>query len=217
VLRRSLSRQKQLESRTEADLRAGLVDRSTAAREAQALDGVTTSLLQNERELGEAKARLAQAGANVRGLRGEGRASSLQHPERAAAEEREARLELEIARLQAERRGLEAVRRTALRGVEQARALVAELEGRPLHRALTGTVEVAFVPYSQLSQVTPGAHVIACTGGVFACHEVGRVEALVDGEVVTQDPWGEIARGRYALLALADEGAIREKVLRIRR
>jgi hypothetical protein len=48
------------------------------------------------------------------------------------------------------------------------------------------------------------------------CHEVGRIAEVLPGEVVTQDPWGELARGQYAILALDDASAVRERVLRVR-
>jgi hypothetical protein len=217
VLRRAEQRQRELVRRTETDLSLGLVDRTTAARESQLFDGLVSSLLQNERDLGDVRARLAQTTASAQAMQRPGAASAMRHPEVAMAEEREARLALEISRLEAEKRGLESTRRTAMDGVERAQALLEELQGRPLYRALDQTVDVAFVPYAQLPQVAPGARVIACTAGVFACRPVGRVEGLVEGEVVTQDPWGELARGRYALLSLTDTSAIREKVLRIRR
>jgi len=51
---------------------------------------------------------------------------------------------------------------------------------------------------------------------VFACRTVGHVGEVLPGEVVTQDPWGEIARGQYAVLALDDKDAVRERVLRVR-
>jgi hypothetical protein len=51
---------------------------------------------------------------------------------------------------------------------------------------------------------------------VFNCHEVGRVTEVVPGEVATQDPWGELARGQYVVLALDDPPAVRARVLRVR-
>ena len=46
--------------------------------------------------------------------------------------------------------------------------------------------------------------------------DVGRVAEVLPGEVVTQDPWGTIARGQYAILELSDHDAAKEKVLRAR-
>jgi hypothetical protein len=45
---------------------------------------------------------------------------------------------------------------------------------------------------------------------------VGTVTELVSGEVITQDPWGELARGQYVILEMRDRAALFERVLRVR-
>jgi hypothetical protein len=55
-----------------------------------------------------------------------------------------------------------------------------------------------------------------CTLSVFACRVVGTVSELVSGEVITQDPWGELARGQYIILEMRDRSALFERVLRVR-
>ena len=47
-------------------------------------------------------------------------------------------------------------------------------------------------------------------------HDATMERAVLPGEVVTQDPWGEMARGQYAVLLLDDKDAVRERVLRVR-
>jgi hypothetical protein len=82
---------------------------------------------------------------------------------------------------------------------------------------MTKATDIAFVPYDQLGGVGPGARIMDCLWGVFRCHQVGTITELVPGEVVTQDPWGKLARGQYVVLHLTDAGAVRERVLRVRR
>jgi hypothetical protein len=137
-------------------------------------------------------------------------------PEVASSKEHTARTEVELMRLQAEKRSLTAMRAVSEQGLVRQRELIAELESRPLYRAMHKGTNVGFVPYDQLDGVYPGAPVMACSWGIFFCHPVGRVSELLDGEVSTQDPWGDLARGQYVLLELSDPTAIREKLLRIR-
>ena len=94
--------------------------------------------------------------------------------------------------------------------------MLAELESRPLYRAIEESVDVAFVPYDQLDGVQPGGRVLSCLWGVILCEEVGEVTEVLAGEVATLDPWGEPARGQYAILDLDDPAAVRARSLRIR-
>jgi hypothetical protein len=75
---------------------------------------------------------------------------------------------------------------------------------------------VAFVPYTQLDGVAPGAQVLECTLAFFACRTVGAVLEVVPGEVMLSDPWGNPARGQYAVLDLHDHASARSKSLRVR-
>jgi hypothetical protein len=185
-----------------------------------ALDEVESAIVENELASTEAKSRLRTAAASAAaldaGLEAAADDKKRRHPEVAAAHERELRLELEISRLEAEKRGLEATMRAAGEGVEQAGRLVEEIKARPLFRVLEAPTDVVFVPYSQLDAVAPGAGVLACRLAVFGCRKVGRVQSIVPGEAITKDPWGNTARGQYALVELDDGTAIREKVLRVR-
>jgi hypothetical protein len=81
---------------------------------------------------------------------------------------------------------------------------------------MKAATDVAFIPYTHLRSVRPGSRVLDCTWGVFACTQVGTVKEVLPGEVVTQDPWGEMARGQYAVLVMTDKDAVQERVLRVR-
>jgi hypothetical protein len=78
------------------------------------------------------------------------------------------------------------------------------------------STDMAFVPYDHLRRVAVGDDVYACVLSIFFCRAVGAVIEVVPGEVVTQDPWGELARGQYVVLDMRDRSALFERVLRVR-
>ncbi|HEY0254969.1 MAG TPA: hypothetical protein VGC41_25760, partial [Kofleriaceae bacterium] len=211
-LRTLYDRQLTLVAKVKDDLAAGLVERTAVDREEQVRDQFAVEISDLKRQLAETKLRAGQTADLVHGFRSHARAM----PEVAAGDEHVARITVEIARLEAEARGDRALREAAIHAASTQRELLAELESRPLYRAMTATTDIAFVPYTQLDKLHPGAEVIACAWSVFACHTVGHVSEILPGEVVTQDPWGELARGQYAILALDDDDAIKERVLRVR-
>jgi hypothetical protein len=224
LLQRLHERQRVLTEAAREDLKSGLIDRTELERQEQALDGLAISLADNERLLDEARQHKRQVSVSSRAYRaglGEGRdpldIPGGRMPEVAQTEEREARLELELLKLQAEERNLRTLRALALDTLAKERELLTELESRPLYRAVHGSTDIAFVPYNELEEVAPGGRVIACVWAVFGCREVGKVAEVLPGEVVTEGPWGEMTRGQYAILQLKDPEAIKEKLLRIRR
>ena len=214
------ARQSALVARARKDLAAGVIDRGVVDREEQARDQLALEMLELTRQIEETKLRSTHTTVALDAYRatlGDTNAPSVgRMPEIAASDERAARVELEIQRLAAEGRGHRALRAAAVAGLAQQRRLLAEVESRPLYRAMKTATDVAFVPYDQLSSVTPGATVVACAWAVFVCDKVGTVGELVPGEIATQDPWGEMARGQYAVLHLDDDTAVRERVLRVR-
>jgi hypothetical protein len=137
-------------------------------------------------------------------------------PELVEQEEQRLRLELERMKLESERRNFVALKQVAERTLDESDALLKELKERPLFRAMQANTDVAFVPYGQLEGVAPGRAVYACFKGLVRCREVGRVAQVLEGEVAMEDPWGERARGRYAILALDDPDAHQERTLRVR-
>lgn len=216
------ARQQALVARAADDLGAGVIDRAAYDREQQVRDQLALALDENEREAAEARVRRDHSRAALEALRAgtdrklQGGSGAAQMPEVAAGVEHAARVEVELQRLGAEARGQRALREAAVTAVRSQRDLLAELEARPLYRAMTAATDIGFAPYSQLAGMQPGDSIVQCTWGVFRCHDVGRVTEIVPGEVVTQDPWGELARGQYIVLALEDASAVRERVLRVR-
>jgi hypothetical protein len=128
-----------------------------------------------------------------------------------------ARLELELLELRAQveaKRMQSEADRVQLAKLDD---LVADMKQRPIFRAIDSSQNVAFVPYTQLDGVRPGALVLDCKlWGLFRCQTAGRVAELVPGEVVSVDPWGLPARGQYAILELNQPRAAESKSLRVR-
>ncbi|HJL14743.1 MAG TPA: hypothetical protein RMH99_03750 [Sandaracinaceae bacterium LLY-WYZ-13_1] len=216
-LERVRRRERALLERARANHEAGLLTRTDLEEAEQRMDQAELSLAQNERariELhAEQRAHAAHADSFRSALAGEPGAPSAEVVTR---REQMIRLEIEAARLRAERRGLVRLRETARRNLAHLGAVVDELRARPVYRAMHEPIDLAFVPYEQLEGVDAGATVVACVWGIFGCREVGRITEIVPGEVVTQDPWGELARGRYAVLELDAPEAVRERILRVR-
>lgn len=75
-------------------------------------------------------------------------------------------------------------------------AVVKRLEAAPYLRAINSKVVLAFVPYQNLRNVKIGTKLYACSWGLVACSNVGKVTAVLDGEVTEQHPHDEsIQRG----------------------
>ena len=128
-----------------------------------------------------------------------------------------ARLDVDLLKIQSERRTREAGRLATEEELGHLDELLAEIKERPVFRSVEGRQDLAFVPYSQLPGVATGAGVHWCKlWGMFGCQRVGSVLEVLAGEVVAQDPSGATARGQYILLELNDPVAAQARVLRVR-
>lgn len=220
LLEQSESVQVRLVEKSRADLAGGVITAAVFEREELALQQVRLTLKTNERD--REKLRVARKMVELRGvaLTRDGGARRRDDGERSVDamrfDEQRVRIQLEVTRLEAEERAGEARRRSLETTLAAIRELEDDLRLRPLYRAMTAQTDLAFVPYTQLDGVERGDRVLRCALGVFNCRDVGIVDELVQGEVVTQDPWGELARGQYVVLKVDDPAALREKVLRVR-
>jgi hypothetical protein len=217
-------RQKKLTETARLNLKQGLVGRTSLEGQEQALDRLALRLVENAGQLEDARQMLREKQIASRAFRaglgeaGESRSPrNGQMPEVAASQEHGIRLALELIRLEAEARSLRAIRHVAAENISQEEQLLEQIRSRPIYRAMHAKTNVAFVPYDQLEGVGGGGKVLACIWGLFGCREVGTVAEVLPGEVITEDPWGDLARGQYAILELNVPEAIREEVLRIRK
>jgi hypothetical protein len=208
-----LAEQRDLTSRAEKDVEAGLISRGEFAKQQQALSQVQLALLDNTRALSRGQSALVETQLAQQALAED---SAPQMPELVNRQEQLIRVDLEIVRIEAEQRAKAAQRDALVERVAQVDEAVQQIEERPLFQAVDRDLELAFVPYTQLPGVVAGSEVYDCLWGLIWCDVVGTVSQMVPGEVVQADPWGSQVRGEYVVLDLTDHDAARAKTLRIR-
>lgn len=213
LLDEMLAKQTELTRRAKAELEAGLISRSEYSQHEQALNQMQLALLDNSRAVVRGRSALEETSLVREALL---RESGPKSPDVVQRQEQMIRVELEMLRLDAERRAKSAQRDALSDRIAQLDEMVQHIEETALFQAIEKDLELAFVPYTQLASVTPGADVYSCLWGVVWCERVGTVTSLMPGEVVQSDPWGSTTRGEYAVLELADRSSARAKTLRIR-
>lgn len=88
------------------------------------------------------------------------------------------------------------------------------LHRSPFLRASSGRVVVGFVPYDNLDNVHVGVSLYGCEWGLVRCSEVGKVTALVDGEVRDTHPHDDSPqRGVLVEIQLSNAGAAQWGIL----
>lgn len=189
VLLEMAEQQGALVADAQANLDAGLVTKTDVAKEVHTLSQIRIALLENDRTLLE---------------------SGLSRTEQGT------RIELELLKLQTELRGKSAERAVLGEKLRMLDELEEQLRGRPIFQAMSRSLDVAFIPYTQLEGVAEGGAVYDCLWGLLFCEAVGTVSELVPGEAILTDPWGNQARGQYAVLQLLDHEAAKSKSLRVR-
>jgi hypothetical protein len=213
VLVGMLAEQEELSAMAQIDVEAAIISRSEFARQQQALSQVQLALLDNTRAMSRGQSDLVESQLARQAIAEQ---SAPQMPELVTRQEQMIRVDLEIVRIDADRRAKVAQREALVERVAQVDEMVQQIEERPLFQAVERDLELAFVPYTQLPGVAPGAEVYQCVWGLFWCRAVGSVSQMVPGEAVQADPWGSQVRGEYVVLDLTDHDAARAKTLRIR-
>lgn len=220
LLESMLARQEIIASSTKKNAEAGLASKQDNDREAQLTDQLRLALSQNLREANESRSQTAVFSATstvVKDAMGDRRHGSVGVlPEIAMGQEREVHLELELIKLNAERRALLADRVIFAESLERMEEIFKQLRARPVYKAIEAKTDIAYVPYTQLAGVKAGSELVSCKWVLFKCAAVGRVSEVVAGEVVAQDPWNDLSRGQYVILDLTDHEAAKEKVIRAR-
>jgi hypothetical protein len=213
VLANMFSAQQRQTSRAQRDFEAGLIARAEFVRQEQALNEMRLAMLDNGRATARGESDQEETSLAQQALV---RSDAPQTPELVTRQEQLIRVDLEIVRLDAERRARTASRDALAERIAQIDEMVEQIEERPLFQAMDKDLELAFVPYTQLTGMTPGAEVYQCFWGLLFCHSVGTVAERVPGEVVQADPWGSSTRGEYVVLDLKDHSAAHAKTLRVR-
>lgn len=94
-----------------------------------------------------------------------------------------------------------------LRRAEQ-EALVTRLEASPYLRAINQKIVLAFVPYQNLRNVKIGTKLYGCAWGLVACSNVGKVTAVIDGEITDVHPHDEsVQRGIMVEISVSSAAA----------
>ncbi len=94
-----------------------------------------------------------------------------------------------------------------LRKVDQ-EAVVKRLEASPYLKAINNKVVLAFVPYQNLRNVKIGTKLYGCAWGLVACRNVGKVTAVLEGEVQDVHPHDEsIQRGMMVEIDVSTSSA----------
>ena len=92
--------------------------------------------------------------------------------------------------------------------------IIERLENSPYIQATAHNVTIAFVPYQNLHNVTPGTTLYSCSWGIVICQSVGKVTAIIDGEVQDTHPHDDsIQRGVMIDIELRDPTAAEHGVL----
>lgn len=199
-------------------LEAGLVRKADLERERDVLSQLRLGALQNEREQLASSVQHHTSALAQRALSSAKQGKALSTPEMIQQKEQLIRIDVDLLKLEAEQVSKRSELRNSEEELQKLDGLVQQVKDRPVFRAIDSQQNVAFVPYTQLDGVTPGAPVYACAvWGLLDCEKVGSVSQVLPGEVAAQDPWGAVARGQYALLSLQDASAAKAKVLRVRR
>lgn len=208
--------QEALVAQTKQELDVGLVSKADYARQVQALGQMRVSAIENERARIVAGVQMGQNTLAQRALRGGHGPGSISTPEMLQQQDQLVRLKCDLLKREAERRAKTSERRHIEEELSRIDELLAQLNQRPIYRAIDASTNVAFIPYSQLEGVANGAKVYECVWGLMACNAVGTLTELLPGEVIVPDPWGSPARGRYAVMQLDDQHAAQSKTLRVR-
>jgi hypothetical protein len=221
----SIERDKSALDRAKRNVDAGAM--TTTDLEATQTNLARTQLTRSEKELEyvrvsaaleeAARQGTALAGAATHPPSAGTRGARLASPDVVRLDEVRINVELQIARLESEKRAAESRQRAARASLNGMTQLRTELETTPFFLAAEREIDLAFVPYAHLEGVRPGDVVYSCRWFLIGCRETGLITRIFPGEVVTNDPWGSVARGQYAELELSDRSAVAERTLRVRR
>jgi len=208
--------QEALVEQTKKELEAGLVAKADYAREVHALGQMRVSAIDNERARLASGAQMTQINLTQQAMRNGRAPGGINTPEMLSQQDQLVRIKCDIVKLEAERRAKRSERTHIEEELGKLDELLAQLNSRPIFRAIDASTNVVFIPYSQLDGVTNGSKIYECVAGLFACTAVGRLSEMLPGEVIVPDPWGSPARGRYAVVQLDDQHAAQSKTLRVR-
>lgn len=97
-------------------------------------------------------------------------------------------------------------------------ALLGSIKDSPYLKAVDHHLIIGFVPYTNAESATPGTPVFACKGNIVWCRRVGKVGAVLEGELTGSHPIQKIdLRGQMVRLDLDEGRAAQDPVLHVGR
>jgi len=218
TLNQMLDRQQSITDEAKKNLDAGLIQKSDYIKEVQQLDVAQVALFENERSRMQTNLLLGQASLTQQSMNTKN--GSVPTPEMMISADELVRLEVELLQTEAIVRAKHYEREQIVLELAKIDDLQKDLMERPLFRAMNSQLDMAFVSYSGLKDITPNAKLEDCIWGIFKCHEVGTVVEIIPSEVILPDVFtsGQ-TRGQFITLKLDPkyhDEAMQSKILRVR-
>jgi hypothetical protein len=217
-LNEMLERQELLVGDSKKNLDAGLVQKSDYDRELQTMNQLQIALFENERTKMQSELLFNQASMGQQALRTSG--GSMPMPEQVMSMNQLITIECQLLQTEADMRAKFDEKQKDQEELSKISQLQNELEARPIFKAMDKQQDIAFAPYSSLKGITPGALLMDCVWGLFACKEVGKVINIIPGETILPDIFGSgQTRGQFIALDLRKDKhdeSMQNKVLRVR-
>jgi hypothetical protein len=103
---------------------------------------------------------------------------------------------------------------TLFQSIKRQDEVISSLESSTLYRAMKDKAVVAQVPYGNLDNAKAGTPVYACSVGMVWCHEVGKVQTVLPGEIQFKNPKRDtVIRGQLVELQMNENDAATDEVL----
>ncbi len=188
--------------RMKQEFEAGLIDRNAMLSGGVQLAALTSSNLSLAERQAEFETRAAELEATTKSL--DAILSNVDGDSALSYEVLRIKQEYAASRLDLAK-AIEA-RNTIKSSLGRQDKIVSKLKGSSYLRAVEDGAAVAFVPYSNLSNVEKGTGVYACKVGMVFCHHVGDVIEVLQGEVQFKHPQRDkMLRGQMVEMKLDEE------------
>ncbi len=188
--------------RMKQEFEAGLIDRNAMLSGGVQLAALTSSNLSLAERQAEFETRAAELEATTRSL--DAILSNVDGDSALSYEVLRIKQEYAASRLDLAK-AIES-RNTIKSSLGRQDKIVSKLKGSSYLRAVEDGAAVAFVPYSNLSNVEKGTGVYACKVGMVFCHHVGDVIEVLQGEVQFKHPQRDkMLRGQMVEMKLDEE------------
>jgi len=213
-----LERQTALTEQAKKNYSSGAATQVEYQQQQQALDSIQVALFNNDHTKMQTDVVLGQAALGLQALNNNKNGNNSM-PSQEVLTVADLMGRIEIQRLQAD-----SVLQTQLAEKERVESELNDIEAlekqvmtRPIFAAINGTMNVLFVPYSQIDDVVVGTPIYDCVWGLVDCKKVGNIKGLVAGETMLQDPISSSqVRGVFMTIDINNSKVMQSKILRLR-